>query len=550
MSIRIVPLLIAVVITAVVFVSIGYAYTAVTENTDNTAYSEYVVLSQQDYDLTDKSVPYDIVTNVLGTSYELSSPGDSSSKGPVHLIDYYSGNVYASSVREYWGVMVGSDTLKAEKTGGDESALLPVSVETFFTESNGAITTGFMDYSSMFSGWRYIMKVQIDLSDEDYDSMYGGSTDKPPKVQYLMYDGKETATNSHIFWTVLEEGVGGQIGKWVDSKSNCILLAPGVKYKTELYLAGFGQEVDYGRYYKLDMQSTKLTGDTTMKAVWREVNTAGLICVTYIDDYPVKGHSFDIYTDPKSDLMLPDYPYPTMPAGKVFVGWKAEGTKIYAPGYMYKEHSKNITFQAQFVDESNGGYSTITFNYNGGTEDEHDPVKAYTVPEVNYTLPMCEATKVDAGKTYRFIGWSEKQIPGAGDPIYEPRVSYNMSITESKTFYAQWEEVETTMKKVELHGFMVDHPLVYTYYTDSKGNFTLPQNMMGPYFLYGTESTTWVFAGWEVIEGKELPGKKVAHSDMPICGTSNKIIDNGTIKFVYNSIYSQSSSEQSQSTDP
>ena len=79
MSIRIVPLLIAVVITAVVFVSIGYAYTAVTENTDNTAYLEYVVLSQQDYDLTDKSVPYDIVTNVLGTSYELSSPGDSSS---------------------------------------------------------------------------------------------------------------------------------------------------------------------------------------------------------------------------------------------------------------------------------------------------------------------------------------------------------------------------------------------------------------------------------------------------------------------------------------
>ena len=329
-------------------------------------------------------------------------------------------------------------------------------------------------------------------------------------------------------------------------------MAPAETYKTELYLAGFGQKVDYGKYYKLDMQSMKLTGDTTLKAVWREVNTAGLICVTYIDDYPFKGHSFDIYTDPKSDLMLPGYPYPTMPEGKVFVGWKAEGTKIYAPGYMYKEHSKNITFQAQFADESIGGYSTITFNYNGGTKGMHDPDTAYTVPEVNYTLPMCEATKVHevAGKAYRFIGWSEKETPGAGDPIYEPRVSYNMSITESKTFYAQWEEVETTMKKVELHGFMVDHPLVYTYYTDSKGNFTLPQNMMGPYFLYGTESTTWVFAGWEVIEGKELPGKTVAHSDMPICGTSNKIIDNGTIKFVYNSVYSQSSSEQSQSTDP
>ncbi len=65
----------AVVILAAVFLQVGYAYTAMTQNTNNTVSSEYVVLSQTDYSFSNNAVfaTDEITAQYSNFTYEVTS---------------------------------------------------------------------------------------------------------------------------------------------------------------------------------------------------------------------------------------------------------------------------------------------------------------------------------------------------------------------------------------------------------------------------------------------------------------------------------------------
>ena len=144
-------------VVAMVFVGVGAAYTASTENTNNSVSSEYTVLEQFNYSFTSQDgLRIDTVTTEAGTVYQL--------RDVVPLIEI-DGVLY-------YGHEIGQDRLTAYVVGGSQTDL-EVSVST--TDIGGG--TGFTKFDG-YQEWRYVLKVEANrfvvLIDSDYNPPLSG----------------------------------------------------------------------------------------------------------------------------------------------------------------------------------------------------------------------------------------------------------------------------------------------------------------------------------------------------------------------------------------
>lgn len=137
--------------------------------------------------------------------------------------------------------------------------------------------------------------------------------------------------------------------------------------------------------------------------------------------------------------------------GKEFLHWnsKEDGTgTVYEPGERLSMPAHDITLYAQY---ENLLYN-IAYEFNGGTFNGENLVKAYTV-EDEVVLPTAEQLRYEG---YNFLGWYEHS-DYSGDPI---------SVIEAgsfghKTVYAKWEESKEDLLAAEAVDAKIDAlPLV------------------------------------------------------------------------------------------
>ena len=230
---RLAPIIAIIGLVAVFFIATGFAYTASTSNVDNNAVSEYVVLDQTDYVLTEEQVKVDAYTDSSGTSYVLKDAEAIANLGG----------------KQYWGKLVGKDTIKATVTGAQMDDI-PVRVLAF--------PAGFKDYSAYDDGWRYIIKIE---------GTVGGST----VTQYAVYDGRQIiGTVESVPWTIYNY----QNGAWAESHDGCLELRKDVQYTTSLYFAGvYGDAKQTARYtVPPTTDGLKIINNGTIKFVYDSEN--------------------------------------------------------------------------------------------------------------------------------------------------------------------------------------------------------------------------------------------------------------------------------------
>ena len=158
------PLTFAVTLVAVVglsFAGVGYAYTASTENADNTVSSTYVVLSQSNH--TFKSNGYFEYYSITTGS------------NPYYLILDSNGNELADYVGNFWGkdhygIKVGTTELTADIS--HYSTTLPTVTLTLSMPAEPTKDTdnGFTKYSGgSGSTWRYLLKMYYKVGNDETD---------------------------------------------------------------------------------------------------------------------------------------------------------------------------------------------------------------------------------------------------------------------------------------------------------------------------------------------------------------------------------------------
>ncbi|MBE6513659.1 MAG: hypothetical protein E7Z69_00800 [Thermoplasmata archaeon] len=130
-----------VAVLAMAFTSVGYAYTASTENSGNSVTSQYVTLTQQNYTFAGGSVSFNVIETEAGIKYQL--------VGTTYELTDIEGQGYI-------GTKIGSDKLSATMTGGS-GGVLDVAVSS--PQLNGS---WFTDYSGDLYGWRYVLKAYVD----------------------------------------------------------------------------------------------------------------------------------------------------------------------------------------------------------------------------------------------------------------------------------------------------------------------------------------------------------------------------------------------------
>ena len=147
-------------VVALSFVTIGFAYTASTENSGNTVVSEYVVLDQTNYDVTSEDIKFDTITTELGTVYQLVG----TAQKPVEKLLSIDG-------KDYYGIQLGnSDTLSAAVVGSTKT-VIDVTVNTL--NLNNSLYT---EFSELFD-WRYVLKVSGTGVPDQYAYYDGSGTD-------------------------------------------------------------------------------------------------------------------------------------------------------------------------------------------------------------------------------------------------------------------------------------------------------------------------------------------------------------------------------------
>ncbi len=203
MGTRLLTTIVMIAVVAVVFSSIGMAYTASTENTGNNLTSKYVVLEQTNYSFGgNSSFKFDIITTVDGTVYQADG---------VEVLAIPGGITYR-------GVQIGAnDTLKATEVGTSEGSI-DVLVKTF--------GDGFTDFSHYANGWRYILKV-VGPDPEGIED---------PLVQYAVYDGGTDGNSDLAEWTYycVDSGVVSE----ADSLTIKTYADVSDVYTTSLYFVG------------------------------------------------------------------------------------------------------------------------------------------------------------------------------------------------------------------------------------------------------------------------------------------------------------------------
>jgi len=483
-----------VFVVAASFTTIGMAYSSSTENTGNTASSEYVVLTQSNYTLTgDSSLIIDAVTMPVGTFYQLPCCED----------------LFTYDNRHYCGVKVGdSDTLEADAVGSAEETVIPVRAETYYTGSGQNISTGFTDFSNSSLGWRYVIMVKVSAEEETTGDIWEGV----PRLQYLYYDGNKTPDGDGlILWKVL---VPGELGVFEEAEH--LSIVEGAKYETSLYLAGIAQTVADGSVLRLPEKTVTLSEDVMVTPFWVQGGQGDLINTLQPGDSGIIGQPDRIlYVQRGENLVVPSNQF-NCSDGKVFVGWYETGTmQYYYPGDIFKDYDESRFFVAQW---STSGHKTITLT-DGVVNSEVSPIENYVIGGRNYTFPLNKF--VNGNKM--FVGWEDSST---GD-VYQPGDS--LTINANKSFSAVWDNLGTC-KKVTINGTIRHTAVTFELYTDSDGNFTLPDNMLGP--AYELPDEGWKFLGWFVKEGNKTGRLAAQYVTAPNASVS-KIINNGTVKFAY-----------------
>lgn len=232
-------ILLAVAIVAVLamaFTSVGYAYTASTENSGNSVISQYVTLTQQNYTFAGGSVSFDVIETEAGIKYQLVGTAV-----PLTSIEG----------ADYMGVSIGTDKLSASATGWT-GGLLDVAVTS--PQLDG---TWFTDYSGDLHGWRYVLKVTADCDIEDSVSDINGLTPSVGDCYRIEEHGGGTLTRGNL--TVDEGDVVGFDGSvWVlmpdqyahySGSSNGMWVVKGQHIASQYRVAA--ADADAGGYIKL-----------------------------------------------------------------------------------------------------------------------------------------------------------------------------------------------------------------------------------------------------------------------------------------------------------
>lgn len=486
MSTRLISAIALLMLLAAVFGTVGFAYSASVDNTNNTVGAEYVVLSQQNYTFSTDLFRFDIVTSEGGTQYQV--------RNVTELIPI-EGAIY-------YGFQIGdSDILRATVVGTWDGK---VTVSTAILDDSW-----FVDYSNSPLDWRYILKIE------------GNGT-----VQYAYYDGSNDSDPE--FWKIVVETDTPGTYEEVEN----LTLVEDVDYTTTLYFAGPGSVINDGSVFRSAGKTYKPTTAVEVKPTWMIVKSS--------DDYECKFQSLSNSADSNyeswstwvtagSDLVLPKNTFAI--SGKVFVGWYDETLqKVYYPGYAVKGVDQPHTLVAQWEDSSGSEYKTVTIYANG---NNGTMAPEYVRNGETYIMPMKEFSSSD-DNSKRFVGWSLLQNPGQNDRIYRPGES--LSVSNNITLYPQWSDIVIGYKIVKLTGYIGSTLYTYLNYTDSNGTYTMPNNFFYSSMLPGGGNIDWMFKGWSIRKIDETKtGTVLAVSDTMPNGIDDVIINNGTIKFMYRS---------------
>jgi hypothetical protein len=135
-----------VIVIGISFITTGYAYTSMTENSSNNASSEYVVLELNGYTFSTDDLALDVISTDAGTTYRLVG-------GYKELIDI--------DGKRYYGAVIGEDRLLATRTVDDDTPM-PITI------SSPTVDGGwFADFSSKLQDWRYVLEVKNAVDDEN-----------------------------------------------------------------------------------------------------------------------------------------------------------------------------------------------------------------------------------------------------------------------------------------------------------------------------------------------------------------------------------------------
>lgn len=198
--------------------------------------------------------------------------------------------------------------------------------------------------------------------------------------------------------------------------------------------------------------------DTTLYAVWGATVTfaaRGINNVTMPD--AVIGRSPDTFTAQRLDNYL----------NRGFLGW-TDGTKMYDPNTEVVFPSVNTTLYAVW-----DGSVTVTFNVNGGTSADLQPITQQPGSEI--TFPSYDGTKKDM----KFIGWTDSsnlkdgnyhKVYKAGEEGDTYRIPLNAGA--NITFYAAWDLLDTAKKDNVKFGIRLDNSIPYEPSNYSASDYT------------------------------------------------------------------------------
>ena len=223
-----------VAVLAMAFTSVGYAYTASTENSGNSVTSQYVTLTQQNYTFNGNAVSFDVIETEAGIKYQLNGR-------TVSLVDIEG--------QAYIGTLIGSDKLSATMTGGP-GGVLDVAVTT------PPIGLGFTDYSGDLYGWRYVLKATADFTDTKTVEQVNGISTPAVGTCYKVSD--PGTINAGSLTVAADDVIGFDGTAWVlipaqyayySGSANGMWIVKGQSIESDYHVAAV--DADAGGYIKL-----------------------------------------------------------------------------------------------------------------------------------------------------------------------------------------------------------------------------------------------------------------------------------------------------------
>ena len=469
---------ILIAITAVAFITVGLAYTASVENSDNTTPVEYVVLSQSKFTIDQNGLRLDTLSSDVGTAYILNyaEPLTDSTKTYKFKIDDI----------EYYGYAVGTDTLEVTSVGNAATSPIKVSLSTF--------GSGFKDFSDSYLSWRYVMKIEgKDGSNHDL-------------LWYACYDGRPPALGSQddlVGWTVYK--YKGE-GKWDEVSYLDVYFGSGIAaYNTTLYIAGPGESIRDGSVLKEAEDSVKATGNTTVTAVWiAKTDSDHKITIrSGSESYEFYGW---IRSDIKEDSM------------RVYEKDK-ESEYIVPEGDIASEGNYYAVYKISDVPSYKETYYEWTGKQYEWTATKDNDGKADRYKNISHTDLPGDGSEI----VYYFVGWYESTEPPVS-PEGHSATAYiapgtNVSTTSDHTYYGMYYVTKSSIFTETYYewngvGKEYDSSNTLTYVTINDG---VADRANKEQFTIG--NVTYTFKGWKETgtapvdplgEPDRLPGESVS----------------------------------------